>query len=113
MMHDCRGHFDSFPDGLEESLYADDTLLIGKDPKLIQRYMNVIAEEGKRYGLHLNMSKLEMIQINCDVRICDPDGQPIKKKDSMKYLRHYCTRMAESTRSYIVGWVWHEQNLLN
>ena len=85
-MHDCRGQFDSFPDGLEESLYADDTLLIGKDPKLIQRYMNVIAEEGKRYGLHLNMSKLEMIQINCDVRICDPDGQPIKKKDSMKYL---------------------------
>ena len=61
MMHDCRTHFDSFPEDLEEALYADDTLLIGKDPKLIQRYMNMIAEEGKRYGLYLNLSKLEMI----------------------------------------------------
>ena len=51
MMYDCRTHFDSFLDDLQEALYADDTLLVGNDPKNIQRYMNVIAEEGKRYGL--------------------------------------------------------------
>ena len=46
-MHDCRPHFgDSFPDHVWELLYADDTLLVGQDPAMIQRYMQIVAEEG-------------------------------------------------------------------
>ena len=87
MLHDCRTHFNNdFPEDLMEFLYADDTLLIGKEPHQVQKYMNAIAIEGKRYGLLLNLSKLKMMQINCDVKIKDAAGNDIEKKESMKYL---------------------------
>ena len=86
MMHDCRMHSDDFANDMQELLYADDTLLIGSQPEQIQKYMNAVAEEGRRYGLILNLSKLEMMQINCDIIIRDAEGNAIQKKDSLKYL---------------------------
>ena len=62
MMHDCRANFDEFPEALHEFLYADDTLLMGSDPILLQRYMQMVATEGGKYGLLLNNGKLEMMQ---------------------------------------------------
>ena len=67
-------------------LYADDTLIIGKNPEQIQPYIDFIAEEGKRYGLLLNLSKLEMLEINIDARINDSAGKVIAKKEYLKYL---------------------------
>ena len=71
---------------LEELLYADDTLLIGREPAELQRYMDCIATEGRRYGLQLNNSKLEMLQIHSNATIMDPDGNPVKCKAFLKYL---------------------------
>ena len=85
-MHDCRRHFDSFPNTLRELLYADDTLLIGQDASMIQRYMQIVAREGRKYGLRLNNSKLELLHINCDTPVYDEEGKVIKSKDSIKYL---------------------------
>ena len=51
MIHDCRQHFDSFSDGLQELLDTDDTLLVGQHPGLVQRYMQIISDEGRKYIL--------------------------------------------------------------
>ena len=73
LMHDCRAKLGDIPMELEELLYADDTLLIGREPAELQRYMDCIATEGRRYGLQLNNSKLEMLQIHSNETIMDPD----------------------------------------
>ena len=86
LMHDCRAKMGDIPMELEELLYADDILLIGREPAELQRYMDCIATEGRRYGLQLNNSKLEMLQIHSNATIMDPDGNPVKCKASLKYL---------------------------
>ena len=48
--------------------------------------MQVIATEGAKYGLYLNNSKLEMMQIHCNAPIYDGEGKAIKIKESIKYL---------------------------
>ena len=50
LMHDCRAKMGGIPMELEELLYADDTLLIGREPAELQRYMDCIATEACRYG---------------------------------------------------------------
>ena len=76
--NDCYGQYDL--------LYADDTLLVGNDAKLVRRYMQLIATEARKYGLILNNSKLEMMQINSNASVYDMDGHCIKDKQSLKYL---------------------------
>jgi hypothetical protein len=41
----------------EELLYADDTRLIASDPHELQLHFDLVAEEGRKYGLELNMKK--------------------------------------------------------
>ena len=87
MIHDCRHHFgNSFPDQLWELLYTDDTLLVGRDPAMIQRYMQIMANEGRKYGLRVNNAKLEILQIGCNTPIYDGEGKAIQIKESIKYL---------------------------
>eukprot|EP00973_Karenia_brevis_P027510 3794549-Karenia_brevis.AAC.1 len=47
------------PDGVEftEVLYADDTILLGKDVSQIQQTLHKIEEHSKKYGLALNKDK--------------------------------------------------------
>ena len=84
-MHDCKGTDAKFHD-IEELLYADDTLLIGRDVDATQEYMWKIAEEGRKYGMKLNWGKTEVMFINMCGQMHDPDGHPIKTTDNMKYL---------------------------
>ena len=70
-----------------ELVYADDTLLIEVSEHHIQAYMECIAEVGKEYGLSLNWSKLEQINVNCDHKtLYSPAGEEIDVKTPMKYL---------------------------
>ena len=85
MMHDCKTHIPDAGDMLA-LLYADDTLLVGSDPSMLQHCMHIIANQGRKYGLKLNNSKLELMQIHGDATIRDSDGNAIKKKESIKYL---------------------------
>ena len=71
---------------LQELLYANDILVIGRDATQLQRYMECIATEARRYGLQLNNTKLEMMQIHSNTTLMDPDGNAIKCKASLKYL---------------------------
>ena len=69
LIYDCRTSFMDMLDTMLELLYADDTLWIGNNTELVQKYMQCIATEGRKYGLILNNSKLEMMQININATI--------------------------------------------
>ena len=60
-----------------EVLYADDTLLIDIHGSNLQLYMQCIAEEGKSYGLSLNVSKLECMPVRCQTYLIAEDGSQI------------------------------------
>ena len=67
-----------------EVLYADDTLLIDIHGSNLQLYMQCIAEEGKSYGLSLNVSKLECMPVRCQTYLIAEDGSQIQKKKHLK-----------------------------
>ena len=70
-----------------ELVYADDTLLIEVDAHHLQKCMECVAEAGATYGLKLNWSKVEQLNVCCsDVCLYDPQGDAIRTKSAMKYL---------------------------
>ena len=70
-----------------ELVYADDTLLLEIDARHLQVCMECIAKVGREYGLSLNWSKVEQINVNCqDMHLYDPDNAHINVKAAMKYL---------------------------
>ena len=71
---------------INDLVYADDMLLIDIDCKVLQKFMDHIAEVGQEYGLIFNWKKLEMLPIRTKGSIFDPDGNPIKTKEAMVYL---------------------------
>ena len=79
---------DAFADslGIDELLYADDTLIISKHRHVLELYAKCIAEEGKKYGMTLNMDKLEAMCIQCSFDIQDGIGGTVKNVQHMKYL---------------------------
>ena len=93
------------PDTMLELLYADDTLLLGNNTELVQQYMQRIAIEARKYGLILNNSKLEMMQINTDGSLYDMEEKPIKEEESLKYLGEvlYKTGRVDSEISSKIG----------
>ena len=86
LIDDCRRAHPDITESVEELLYADDTLILGNDSKIIERYIQTIATQGKKYGLSLNMDKLEMIRMNTKLDIMDPMQNAIPCKQSMRYL---------------------------
>eukprot|EP00973_Karenia_brevis_P092619 12413267-Karenia_brevis.AAC.1 len=50
--------------GFTEVLYADDTILLGKDPKQIQEALHNIEDHSKKYGLALNTNKCTHLRFN-------------------------------------------------
>ena len=67
-------------------LYADDTLLASQHPENLQRLLNAIVEEGKKYGLELNWDKTVQIQVSTGISISRPDGGAIKTVREAVYL---------------------------
>ena len=67
-------------------LYADDTLVLEGDEKIVQEYMDTIAEVGKEYGLSFNWSKLELLRVRHDGHIRLPSGKNVKEKEVMVWL---------------------------
>ena len=70
-----------------ELVYADDTLLLEMVGSNLQLYMQCIAECGREYGLALNWTKVEQMNINCGhIDLHSPDGNLITCKRSLRYL---------------------------
>ena len=93
LMHDAkqllRAHPAYTPHGgqqIEELLYADDTLLIHSDPAVVKAYMDCVSSAGANYGLQFNWAKLENMPVRCNAEFFTPNGDPIRLKQSFKYL---------------------------
>ena len=72
---------------INELVYADDTLLVSSNAEVLQKYLQCLASVGRDYGLTLNWSKVEQMNIgdNAEVLI-DEDDNCISNKNCMKYL---------------------------
>ena len=80
-------HIDLSEMGCSDLVYADDTLLVGVNANYLQKYMECIAQIGSEYGLKLNWSKVEQMNVNCqNMPIYAPTGEEIGVKSHMKYL---------------------------
>ena len=92
-MVDARTRFqEEYGDALSQNLpvhtllYADDTLLMDVSAQSLEKFMMLVAEFGKEYGLELNWKKVELLPIRCDAHILDPAGNDLHSAESIKYL---------------------------
>ena len=67
-------------------LYADDTLLTGRNAHAVERLLMAVARAGATFGMVLHADKFQLLQINSDTPIRDPNGRPITAKNHIKYL---------------------------
>ena len=67
-------------------LYADDTLVLEGDERVVKAYMDSISAVGKEYGLTFNWSKLEVLRVRHEGHVKLPAGGNVKEKDSIIYL---------------------------
>ena len=48
----------------DEILFADDTICISENAKRLTKLLQAIQKTGRKYGMHLNMGKCEVIRIS-------------------------------------------------
>jgi hypothetical protein len=92
LMHDAKtsaaskdDHVFASPLGVDEVVYADDTLLIGVESKAVETFMGTIGEAGKALGLSFNWSKLEALSVKTSAKIRRPDNGFVAEKQSLVY----------------------------
>ena len=71
--------------GINEILYADDTLLVGVSARVLEEYMECIRVGGSQYGMTFNASKFEALQMNCVADLHTGQGVQIPVRNSIKY----------------------------
>ena len=67
-------------------LYADDTLLVESSAEVTQRFMDLVRAGGHAYGLKLNDSKVEVLNVGRDAVLLTASGAAVKRKTAMVYL---------------------------
>ena len=80
---------------VRELVYADDTLLIDSDPRVVQALMNAVETCGMHYGLKFNWQKVELLRVRSGADILNASGAPVACKSSIAYLG---TRLAADGR---------------
>ena len=78
----------NFSEGVvaHELLYADDTLLLESNPRVLEAYVHCIEDAAAEYGLSFNTGKLEALNVRSEASIRTRDGSVIRTKPSIKYL---------------------------
>ena len=71
---------------LEDILFADDTLLIGRRGKHVEEYMAAVEKRGLDYGLQVHWGKVHFVPVNTTDSIRAPSGDLIAPQESMLYL---------------------------
>ena len=79
---------EDYPDGVDfgEVLYADDTILVRKDPKEVQKVLQNFEEVSKEYGLSLNKEKCVHLRISNNSRFEFKDKMKMPNEDDTTYL---------------------------
>ena len=70
---------------LTDILYADDTMLLGTSAKSTEAYLCAVETEARRYGLHLNYNKIQLLNIRTSAAVRTLSGQIIPATLSMVY----------------------------
>ena len=70
----------------DEVLYADDTIVFSEDTAILGKLVRKIEKEGDKYGLKLNKTKCELVNLNRKQRIRFQDGTLIPLTKESKYL---------------------------
>ena len=70
----------------DEVLYADDTIIFSESPTTLGKLLRQIEEEGAKYGLRLNKSKCELLNLNCTQRIRFRDRTLVPLVSEARYL---------------------------
>ena len=71
---------------IRDIIYADDTMLIEKDPVILQFVLKVLAKTGQEYGLELHLGKTFLLPIRHGGSVHGGDGKAITHKASAVYL---------------------------
>ena len=71
---------------VRELVYADDTLLIDSDPRVVQALMNAVETCGMHYGLKFNWQKVELLRVRSGADILNASSAPVACKSSITYL---------------------------
>ena len=86
-------------------LYADDILLMSSSPSNLQVLLGVVVNEGAKYGLELNWTKIFQMSICSPCFITRPDGGALERKRDVIYLGGLtsCDGRCERERSRRIG----------
>ena len=87
-LSDCRIDKITF----NELLYADDTLLISKNTRGMNKFLHAIEEESAYYGLRLNQAKCNILSMNGNNQIGFKDGTLVRHTDEATYLGGILTK---------------------
>ena len=71
---------------LSDLLYADDTLLIGRNGSEVSKFLACVSTIGSEYGLQLHADKFQLLCVGNPGKVFTPDGVEVKPKESMQYL---------------------------
>ena len=61
-------------------------MLIGSDTRRLQLHLDLVIDEGRRYGLELNMAKTFVMRVHNTGSIRKPSGEPLKCVNEAAYL---------------------------
>lgn len=78
----CRCELANF----DEVMYADDTIIVSTDTRIMNRYVNRIEEIRRLCGLQLNKDKCETVYPLKKAAVKVADGSLVPRKDEVKYL---------------------------
>ena len=73
-------------DDLEDVLFADDTLLIGRVGRHVEEYLAAVEQRGKEYGLQIHWGKVALVPVGAAASMRAPSGEIITPSASMLYL---------------------------
>ena len=104
-------------------LYADDTFLLSASPVKLQIILDLIIQEGEKYGLELNWKKTMMMRVRNNGQVYSPDGHPLKSVEQAVYLGgllnttvnskpEVTRRIGEAKRVFkLLGACWNHANI--
>jgi len=121
LMHDAVGMLspeatDAYRNGLLfDTLYADDTILLGSIACHVQEYALAIQRAGARYGLSLHWLKTQALTIGSDRRLQRPDGSTFASSEFLEYLGGQISKdgRADSEISRKIGRAYADLKLLS
>jgi len=79
-----------------EILYADDTLLMSKNSRPMNKLIAAIEKESAYYGMRLNKKKCQFIAMNGNNNIHFADGKRLDSVEQAMYLGGTLTRTADA-----------------